>query len=268
MSRLRLDLSYDGTEFHGWAQQPGLRTVQGELESSLAEIFETPVRVTCAGRTDAGVHASGQVSHFDAPRLIECEAVLGRLRRSLPSDIVVSHVRAAPPGFDARFSALSRSYVYRLCDASSGTPALLRRFVVGVPYALDADAMHSAAQQLLGLHDFAAFCKRREGATTVRTLQKFQVQRKELAGASIVEVCIEADAFCHSMVRSLVGALLVVGRHRQPPAWPAELLEARVRSGQATVAPPHGLELTRVDYPPEAGMAERAEQTRAVRGAL
>ena len=180
--RLRLDLSYDGAQFHGWAVQPGLRTVQGEVETALATVLrlETPAALTCAGRTDAGVHARGQVAHVDLDDDVDAELLGRRLRSLLPDDIGLRAVTVAPAGFDARFSALERRYVYRLCDRGTADP-LARGHVVGWPRELDVEAMNAAAEPLLGEHDFAAFCKKRDGATTIRTLLALHSERRETA---------------------------------------------------------------------------------------
>ncbi|HEV7172992.1 tRNA pseudouridine(38-40) synthase TruA [Pedococcus sp.] len=273
--RVRLDFGYDGTEFSGWAAQPGLRTVEGELSAALTTMLRAtePVRLTVAGRTDAGVHARGQVAHFDpdpaawaalpgrserAPH----EAAASRLRGILPPDIGVRSVGIAPAGFDARFSALRRRYLYRLCDEPSRADPLRRRDTVLAKRPLDVEAMHAAAQQLLGLHDFGAFCKRREGATTVRTLLDYSWHR---APDGVLEATVVADAFCHSMVRSLVGAVVPVGEHRRDPEWPAGVLRAGVRDAAVTVMSPHGLSLEEVVYPQDAELATRAREARAVR---
>jgi tRNA pseudouridine38-40 synthase len=262
--RLRLSVSYDGTALHGWARQPGQRTVQGDLEQALSTVLRCPVDLTVAGRTDAGVHATGQVAHVDVPRSAWEEQqgrLVRRLRGVLPPDIAVPAVEVAPADFDARFGALARHYVYRLTDAPSGAPPLRRNDTVGWPRALDADLMALAAGLLLGEHDFAAFCRRREGATTVRTLLALDVVRS----GDLVTVAASADAFCHSMVRSLVGALLAVGEGRRPPEWPAELFARSERASEVPVAPAAGLTLLRVDYPPDAELAARARVTRARR---
>ncbi len=262
--RLRLDVAYDGTAFSGWARQPGRRTVQAELETALTTVLRTPVRLTVAGRTDTGVHATGQVAHTDVPRAAWEEQggrLVRRLRGVLPPDVAVPAVAEAPPGFDARFAALARHYAYRLTDADGGPPPLRRADTVGWPRRLDAPAMADAAARLLGQHDFAAFCRRREGATTIRTLLALSVDRD----GDLVTVMASADAFCHSMVRSLVGALLAVGEGRRDPAWPAGLLDRRVRADEVVVAPPGGLTLLRVDYPADADLAARVQRTRALR---
>jgi tRNA pseudouridine38-40 synthase len=262
--RVRLDVQYDGTALSGWATQPGRRTVQGELEAALATVLRVPVALTVAGRTDAGVHATGQVASADLPRAVWEEhrgKLVRRLRGVLAADIAVPSVTEAHPAFDARFGALARHYVYRLTDAPGGPSPLRRADTVGRPRALDHHAMRAAAALLLGEHDFAAFCRRREGATTVRTLQALDVDRD----GDLVTIAASADAFCHSMVRSLVGALLAVGEGRRPPEWPAGLLDRTERADEVTVAPAGGLTLVRVDYPPDDQLAARAAVTRARR---
>jgi tRNA pseudouridine38-40 synthase len=263
--RLRLEMSYDGTALHGWARQPAERTVQGDLERALSTVLRTDVDLTVAGRTDAGVHATGQVAHCDVPRALWQEQehrLLRRLRGVLPPDIAVQAVTQAPPEFDARFSALGRHYVYRLTDDPSGPPPLRRADTVGWPRTLDVDDMALAAGLLLGEHDFAAFCRRREGATTIRRLLTLDVART----GSLITVSASADAFCHSMVRSLVGALLAVGEGRRPPEWPAGLLPRTERASDVPVAPAGGLTLVRVGYPADGELAARALVTRARRG--
>src|SRR4051794_36704081 len=216
-----MDLSYDGGEFHGWAVQPGLRTVEGELSTGLATVLGLPaVSLVCAGRTDTGVHARGQVVHVDVDDGVPTEALARRLNRLLPPDLRVRRVVPAPDGFDARFSALWRRYAYRVCD---GVPdPVERRHVLAWPRPIDVDAMNQASSALVGLHDFAAFCRRREGATTVRTVLDLSWERD----GDVLTGRIRADAFCHHMVRSVVGCLLAVGEGRRPVAWPAEILAA------------------------------------------
>ncbi|WP_040338527.1 tRNA pseudouridine(38-40) synthase TruA [Candidatus Blastococcus massiliensis] len=262
--RLRLAVCYDGTALHGWARQPELRTVQGDLEGALSTILRTPVELTVAGRTDAGVHAAGQVAHCDVPRELwegQRERLVRRLRGILPPDIAVPAVTEAHPDFDARFAALGRHYVYRLTDAPWGPPPLRRADTAAWPRPLDVPAMAAAAALLLGEHDFAAFCRRREGATTIRTLLALDVARD----ADLVTVEASADAFCHSMVRSLVGALTAVGEGRRPPEWPASLFAREERASEVPVAPAGGLTLVRVDYPPDDMLAARSQVTRARR---
>lgn len=262
--RVRLDLSFDGTDFAGWARQPGQRTVQQVLEEALTQVLRHPVRVLAAGRTDAGVHARAQVAHadLDAAAWARGQRSLVRaLRGVLPGDVRVRSVRAAPPGFDARFSALWRRYEYRLTDAGWGVDPLRRHDTVAWGRPVDAAAMAAAAAQLLGVHDFVAFCRRRDGATTVRGLQRLDVERR----GEIVVVTAVADAFCHSMVRSLVGALLAVGDGRQALSWPASLLTSAVRADAVVVAPAHGLTLVDIGYPDDGQLGVRAAQTRRLR---
>jgi tRNA pseudouridine38-40 synthase len=268
--RLRLDVAYDGTDFSGWARQPGRRTVQDELERALTTVLRHPVELTVAGRTDAGVHATGQVAHCDVPEPTweeHRERLVRRLRGVLPADVAVRAVQPAPSGFDARFGALARHYVYALHDEPWGPPPLRRAAVVRWPRPLDTDAMAGAAGRLLGMHDFAAFCRRREGATTIRTLTGLTVERAvdETSDAELVRIGASADAFCHSMVRSLVGALLAVGDGRRPVDWPASLLARGRRADEVGVAPAAGLTLVAVDYPPDDELAARAVVTRALR---
>lgn len=277
--RVRLDLSYDGTGFAGWATQPGLRTVQGTLEAALGTVLRHPdPRLTVAGRTDAGVHARGQVAHLDLPADV-WEAVRGRMAGApgevlvrrlagvLPPDVVVHRAAPAPPGFDARFSPLWRRYTYRIVDDLARVDPLRRAHVVRHRVPLDAAAMARAAAPLVGLHDFLAFCRPRPEATTVRTLQVLDVGRPtDGPDADLVVLTVQADAFCHTMVRSLVGALTVVGEGRKPETWPAELLASRVRA--SAVAPAHGLTLDHIAYPDDAELAARAEATRARRAPL
>ncbi len=226
----------------------------------MAMVLREDVRLTVAGRTDAGVHASGQVAHTDLPGLPD--GFLNRLARALPADVRVLSVGPAPAGFDARFSAVRRHYVYRVCDVQWAADPLRRRDTVTWPRPLDVDALNEAAAALLGMHDFAAFCRRREGATTIRDLQRLVWTR---VSEGVLTAEVSADAFCHSMVRSLVGALLAVGEGRKPPPWPASLLPSTERTSTVTVAPAHGLTLAAVDYPADSELAARAEQTRAVR---
>ncbi|MDP9863027.1 MULTISPECIES: tRNA pseudouridine synthase A [Streptosporangium] len=350
MVRLRLDLAYDGTDFSGWAKQPGRRTVQGEIEGALGKILRLPEppALTVAGRTDAGVHARGQVAHVDleagafealetrhsrraaastggsapgraasgaasetgsisatapasatapvcgadsgsgadpgaAPARMAADPLsvtatgsgtgipadiderLSSLRRRLagvlPPDVRIYRVTVAPEGFDARFSAMSRRYAYRVCDAPGGVDPLRRREVLWYARPLDLDRLNAAAAALLGEHDFAAFCKKREGATTIRELQRLDwVQEDGLLVATVV-----ADAFCHSMVRALIGSLLPVGEGRLPVDWPGQVLTRAVRDSGVHVAPAHGLCLEEVRYPGAGELARRAVETRRVR---
>ena len=293
--RLRLDIAYDGTDFAGWAIQPGRRTVAGSIAEALRTLFRSEIAMVVAGRTDAGVHASGQVAHIDVPgdaldslaprhrrgappvetadRADSPEQVDGgshasgrrglsrRLAGLLPPDVRVAGVHVAPTGFDARFSALRRHYRYRISTAEWGVDPLRRNDIYGYRRPLDVPAMNAAAAALVGLHDFAAFCQPREGATTIRELQRLTVIERDAE----VRVEVSADAFCHSMVRSLVGALLAVGSRRAEVDRPARLLAGARRTAEIAVAPARGLTLVGVDYPADGELALRAHQTRAVR---
>ncbi len=273
--RVRIDLAYDGTDFSGWAAQPGRRTVEGELAAALTTLLraDEPVRLTVAGRTDAGVHARAQVAHADVDEAAYA-ALPGRSSRSpeesartrlaglLPPDVVVRRVGRAPEGFDARFSALRRRYRYRICDRPGSLDPLRRRDTVVLKDELDVGAMDAAATGLVGLHDFAAFCRRREGATTVRTLLDYTWVREQ---DGTVAATVVADAFCHSMVRALVGALVPVGLGRAPRAFPQEVLTTGVRDPRVKVMPAHGLSLEEVAYPPDGELAARALEARTTR---
>jgi tRNA pseudouridine38-40 synthase len=275
--RVRLDLSYDGGGFHGWAAQPGLRTVQGDLEDALRTVLRlADVAVTCAGRTDTGVHARGQVVHLDAGEAAleatvgrsadaPVDALVRRLNGVLASDVRVRRGTVAPDGFDARFSALWRRYVYRVVDAPTAPDPLTRGHVLAWPRHLDETGMQEAASLLLGEHDFASFCKRREGATTVRTLLDLRVDRVRRGDGQGVDLTVRADAFCHSMVRALTGCLLAVGEGRREPAWAGEVLVAARRDPAVLVVPPHGLCLEEVGYPAAGDLGARAEESRRVR---
>jgi tRNA pseudouridine38-40 synthase len=266
--RVRIDLAYDGTDFKGWATQPLLRTVQGELTAALLTVLRLPdgaIRVTCAGRTDSGVHARGQVAHCDLPEEVDLAAVgslARRLNGLLPGDLRIHRSAPAAEGFDARFAALWRRYAYRIADEPAAVDPLQRRYVVAWARPLDVDAMNAAAAELVGLHDFAAFCKQREGATTIRTLEQLSWTR----GADGVLVGhVRADAFCHSMVRALVGCLVAVGEGRRDAAWAAAILAGRQRDASVKVMSAHGLTLEEVGYPPDGELAARVDQTSAKR---
>ncbi|MEV6069762.1 tRNA pseudouridine(38-40) synthase TruA [Nocardia sp. NPDC052001] len=259
--RVRLDIGYDGTDFTGWARQPGLRTVQGTLEEALSKVRREPIQLTVAGRTDAGVHAEGQVAHFDTHGEVDGPRLVHRLARFLPKDVRVKDVRLVPPEFDARFSAIRRHYAYRLTTAPYGADPLRARHIVPCRPGVDLEAMAAASRKLLGLHDFAAFCKRREGATTIRELQRFDWERE----GDLLTAYVSADAFCWSMVRSLVGAVLAVGEGRRTPEWVGGLLNERERASAVTVAPAHGLSLIAVDYPDDSDLAARNAETREMR---
>lgn len=303
-TRLRLDIAYDGTDFSGWASQPGLRTVQAEIEGAIALLLRAEpadIRLTVGGRTDAGVHARGQVAHLDltheqlakwtssqrrvagagegavgvgadagpdAERL-DAERIMTRRLNGVLSrraqDIAIHGVTRAAVGFDARFSALRRRYEYRLRPENARRDPLTARFTAEVPRTLDLALMRQVSEDLLGLQDFTTFCKAREGSTAVRELLAFD-WRQTPDGAYAAR--IEADAFCHSMVRALVGSVVAVGHGRIGEGELLELRDARERTSRFTVMPAHGLSLEEIGYPADEALAERAEQTRARRDPL
>jgi tRNA pseudouridine38-40 synthase len=278
--RLRLDLAYDGTAFSGWGRQPGLRTVQGVVEDALAILLRHPqpvVRLVVAGRTDAGVHATGQVAHIDvhvdqwralgaARRRGSVEQSMARRLNGIISgtsvDVLVAEVSIAPRGFDARFSPLWRHYEYRIADATSERDPRRRTHTLWHTGRLDAAVMDAAAASLTGLHDFAAFCKPRPGSTTVRTLLTFGWTRDE-HGVLVAEV--RADAFCHSMVRSLVGGSLAVGLGALEQQHLTSIMRGAVKANAFAVVPAKGLTLIKVAYPADDELEARAELTRARR---
>ncbi len=279
--RIRLDISYDGTHFRGWARQPGLRTVQGTIEDALTRILGGEPRLVVAGRTDAGVHASGQVAHLDLdvdqlarlPRRRrdgdETDAVAAladRVRGVLGAypDVTVRRTSVAPEGFDARFSAVWRRYSYRIADLTTGYDPLDRARTTNVKAHLDVEAMDAAARSLIGLHDFAAYCKAREEATTIRTLLEFDWHR---AADGAVTANVRADAFCHSMVRALVGACVAVGEGRIDVDRVLDIRDAGARTPDTKVLAARGLVLAEVGYPADDLLASRAEQTRNRRDA-
>jgi tRNA pseudouridine38-40 synthase len=236
-------VAYDGASFSGFARQRERRTVQGELEAALSRLAKRPVTTVGAGRTDAGVHARGQVVHVDVPARLEPERVRRALNGGLGPAITVREVAWAPDGFDARHSARRRTYVYRVDDSSDPDP-LLRGFVLAWPRALDLSRMREAARPLLGEHDFAAFCRSRAGATTTRRLRSLGIRRVR----GLVEIRLVADAFCWQMVRGIVGHLLLVGDGRRNPASTAGILAGGDRSRAGNIAPAHGLVLESVTY--------------------
>ncbi|WUR59346.1 tRNA pseudouridine(38-40) synthase TruA [Micromonospora chokoriensis] len=266
--RLRLDVSYDGTDFSGWAAQPTRRTVAGVLVETLDLVLGagTATGLTVAGRTDAGVHATGQVCHLDLPADVWREhegRLLRRLARLLPTDVRVRAMTEVPADFDARFSATFRRYEYRVTDAPFGAEPLRRHEVLAWPKPLDLAALNAAAAGLVGEHDFAAYCRRKENATTLREVTRLDWRRDP---DGILVATVQADAFCQAMVRSLVGAMLVAGDGRRPVEWPGSLLTQQVRSSEVTVAPARGLTLVAVGYPADpAEYARRADLTRRLR---
>lgn len=272
--RIRIDLAYDGTTYHGWATQPGLPTVQEAVETGLATILRHPVAVTVAGRTDAGVHAANQVIHCDIDQhswqkltgnradRSPAEALVSKLNGVLAHEagaIRILQAQVVPDGFDARFSPLSRQYMYRISHGDLNP--LTRHFTYQHRRPLDVTAMTAEIAEINGLYDFGSFCKPRPGATTVRTLHRFDVDVTE----DLITVWLAADAFCHHMVRALVGALLQVGDGTRQPGWIQQRLAQPVRDSHIMIAPAHGLILESVNYPSDAELGERASQTRARR---
>ncbi|MGI8888323.1 MAG: tRNA pseudouridine(38-40) synthase TruA [Nocardioidaceae bacterium] len=276
--RWRLDVAYDGTHFSGWARQPSRRTVQGTLEDALVTILRLPAAaLTVAGRTDAGVHARGQVCHVDLPfqalpgNAISAEQLSRRLGRLLPEDVRVHRIQQAPPGFDARFAATWRRYAYRICDEPSSVDPLTRHTVLAWPRRLDCAAMSRAGDSMVGEHDFAAFCKKRERATTIRALRRVSWTRDVHHEAaqqrlgSILTATLVADAFCHHMVRALVGAMIVVGEGRRRVEWPLEVLRSGIRDPRVLLVPARGLTLEEVGYPSPQDLAARVSRSKAWR---
>jgi tRNA pseudouridine38-40 synthase len=260
--RLRLDISYDGTNFSGWGIQPDRRTVQQSVEDAISTVAQAKAETIVAGRTDAGVHATGQVIHVDLPESLELTDLAYKLNRILDEDIRINQITIAPPAFHARFSALRRYYEYRILDENKVIPPLVRFNTESWYRPLDLDVMNQASALLLGTHDYAAFCKFREGATTIRTLETYSWHRDN-QGFLIGDVV--ADAFCYSMVRNLVGAIVCVADGRKDVSWISTLLENKERVSDSLVFPARGLSLYKVDYPNDAELLERAAKTIARR---
>jgi tRNA pseudouridine38-40 synthase len=273
-TRIRIDLAYDGTGFSGWAKQPGRKSVAGVLEDALARVLRTDsttLSLVVAGRTDAGVHAIGQVCHVDIAEGVSLprdEDGLSKLVRRIngalgkSGQVVVHRVSVAADGFDARFSPLSRRYSYLIADRQATKDPRTRHHTLWLDDSLDVVAMNDLGHALVGLHDWASFCRAREGATTIRELQRFSWVRREdgvLAGEVI------ADAFCHSMVRSLVGAAVAVGSGRLLLGEVLDARERRERTSLWKTMAANGLTLEEVVYPPDSELAARGEQTRGVR---
>jgi tRNA pseudouridine38-40 synthase len=246
-ARLRVDLTYDGSDFSGWAKQPGLRTVQEEFETALATLTRSEVFTIVAGRTDAGVHAKHQVLHVDLPENIEVENLAFRLNQLLKKDVRVLAAIWAPPNFHARFGPVSRSYEYKIIDGGKVTAPLDRHDSAEWFRELDLDLMNQACNLLIGEHDFFAFCKHRPGTSTIKKLLKFNWHRDK-NGVVIGE--ISANSFGYNMVRNLVGAAVCVGEGRFKPEWLLKTLQDKVRISDSYVFPAKGLSLTKVEFPP------------------
>ena len=273
---LRLDISYDGTCFHGWATQSGLRTVQQSIEDALRLVLRlgTSYTLTVAGRTDAGVHAPGQVANIVVPRASleqrslhgEAGTLTRRLNKLLDEDIQITRVSEVSPDFDARFSALRRHYEYRVSTSPIGPSPLRRLDTAWWKKPVDIALLQAAGELFVGLHDFAAVCKHKPHATTIRSLEEFSWEDISTPREPDTYLArVTADAFCWSMVRSLVGACLAVGEGRKEPYFPQQLLTMRERSPEVQVAPACGLTLVGVTYPAESEFAERADATRRMR---
>jgi len=260
--RLRLDIAYDGTNFSGWAKQPDRRTCQEVIETTISKIARVQVETVVAGRTDAGVHATGQVVHVDVPENLDLEDLTYRINRIMDEDLRITKISIAPPAFHARFSALRRSYTYKILDNNQVIPPLIRADIAPWYRTLDLNLLNEASALLLGSNDFAAFCKFREGSTTVRNLEKFSWIRD---GAGLLIADVVADAFCYSMVRNLVGAVVCVADGRFQPDWVLQTLKNRVRISDSLVFPARGLTLYKVEYPPDSELLERVKITVAKR---
>jgi tRNA pseudouridine38-40 synthase len=271
--RWRIDITYDGTNFSGWAAQAGLRTVQGELETWIARVLRLgePPRLVCAGRTDAGVHARGQVAHIDLDPAVITDGGGGltrRLNHVLGRDCVVRRISVAPPGFDARFAATWRRYAYRMTDAGVPPDPLHRYQIAVVRGEVDLVRLNEEAASLLGLRDFGAFCRKRDGASTIRTLLELTGRRISSGPmAGVIECTIRADAFCHSMVRSLMGALVAVATGQRDHEWLTTVAGQSARDPTIMVMPAAGLTLEEVGYPADHELAARVLEARTMRGA-
>ena len=258
--RFRIDFSYDGTNFSGWAKQRDQRTIQGEMETALEPLTRNPIALQVAGRTDAGVHATAQVAHFDLPERDHSGGewsladLTYRLNRMLTEEIRIHSIALAPKFFHARFSALSRSYIYKIADGGQLIPPFMRYNTASWYRLLDIMKMNQAISPLLGEHDFAAFCKARATGTTIRTLKEFSLER---GPNDVITARVTADAFCHSMVRSLIGAAVCVGEGRFEPSWMKSVLDGRERIGESLVFPARGLTLTDVTYPKDEDLEAR-----------
>jgi tRNA pseudouridine38-40 synthase len=271
-SRYRIDFGYDGTDFAGFAKQPGLRTVQSELVKGLEVIFgkdNKDFAMRVAGRTDAGVHAQHQVVHVDLSpsqikRIGRNPDVASRVNTALPQDVRLFRFEKAPAGFDARYSAIYRRYRYKIADHASFLDPLLVRYVLKLKVDLDLKLMRLAAKEMVGLHDFGAFCKPRAGATTIRNLRYIRITRNRKEG-NLVEIELKGDAFCHNMVRSLTGALVAVARGRASAQDVKDRLVSANRVGSFKVLGGKGLSLIEVGYPKDSRLAEQAEKARKLR---
>ncbi len=268
--RFRLDLAYDGTDFVGWAKQPNHRTVAGELLKTFEKIFgksDDDFSMRVAGRTDAGVHAKHQVCHLDIPedRLVRIgrdPLNAKRLNTLLPDDVIAHEFEPVSADFDARFSALGRHYRYTIADTQNKKDPRLVRYALEYKRMLDVEVLNQAASVLVGLHDFAAFCKPRKGASTIRNLKELHAVRQP---DGLITIEIHADAFCHNMVRALVGSIVAVADSRITIADLERVLKTGSRGNRFRVVAAKGLSLESVDYPNPSEYAKQAELTRVMR---
>jgi tRNA pseudouridine38-40 synthase len=247
MMRVALGVEYDGTAFHGWQYQGDVRSVQELLQQALSKVADHQVSVHCAGRTDTGVHATGQVVHFETTALRTDRSWILGSNVNLPDDISVSWAKQVPDSFHARFSAIGRHYRYLILNRAYRS-ALWRNRAVWIHHPLDEKAMHKAAQKLVGTHDFSSYralgCQAKH---PVRTVHRLVVSRQD----EMVSIDIHANAFLHHMVRNIAGVLVAIGKGEQPVSWTEEVLGLRDRTLGGVTAPPQGLCLTKVDYPEE-----------------
>lgn len=268
--RYRIDLAYDGTDFYGFSKQSAYRTVAGELLSGLVKIFgedEEDFRMRVAGRTDAGVHAQAQVAHLDLTpeqlkRIRRGHGVAERLNKIIDPDVRVTTFEEADPGFHARFSALSRRYRYSIADRSVTPNPMTSRYMLEISWNLEVDPMIEVAKEFMGLRDFRAFCKERDGTTTIRELQEISVKRRP---NGVIDIEVEADAFCHNMVRSVVGALMSAGSGRTTAKEVRKALKGQRNEHAYKVQAPQGLTLIKISYPAKSKLGAQAELTQRMR---
>ena len=252
--RIALGIEYNGSRYHGWqTQQPGVASIQQTVEDALSRVAAEPVQLHCAGRTDAGVHAIEQVAHFDTNAVRPDSAWVLGANTLLPDDIAVLWAVEVDDSFHARFSAVTRSYRYRILNRRS-RPGLDARRLTWVYHHLDHESMHQAAQALRGTHDFSSYravaCQAKH---PVRTIENISVDRD----GDLVELCVRANAFLHHMVRNIAGVLLAVGKGEAPVDWPAQVLSLKDRTRGGVTAPAQGLYFARVEYPEHFALPQR-----------
>ena len=266
--RIKAECSYNGSSFHGWAKQKGQRTVEGEIEQALFTILRSEIKIQAAGRTDAGVHANGQIFHVDLPvlegKLSDFSYLTNRINCLLEKDVVIRKIEQAPSGFDARFSALSRTYIYRCSCGRSSRSLMLNGFVWDLNFIPDLKLLNSLASNIVGLKDFASFALPNPGGTTIRKVEAASWKEIEKGPEKgIIEFTIRSDAFARKMVRFLVGAQICVAANKKPESWFLEKFSSS--RDFPPLAPSHGLTLEKVEYPKDEMLEERAHATRAVR---